>query len=302
MAESELSSTLTLLFFTGWSQIMLYGFNAVLFGVSMVLLQHRKSMHGTGFVFLLVSTILLFAFATISAMTTTVLLLGEIRELSSVLMQDTEGTGGIDLRDCTIMIYVSLQLVDLTTFVILAYRCYNIWNHDWRPIVVPSIMILAETILYYIEVPILLDTPFGGGVNVQVNEETLRKVKAFTTTVHVLNIVANGTLTLLIAGKIWWSRNKIANFIKRDQRASLRKYDQVIATTLESGLIAPAYLIVLAVYSIGATSRWNVLVSTLAPQVLAMAPLIITNPGIYVVRDGDNECVRGSYRVAPDGA
>ncbi|ESK91518.1 hypothetical protein Moror_2650 [Moniliophthora roreri MCA 2997] len=273
---SQLSSTLSLLFFTGWSQIMLYGFNAVLFGVSIVLLQHRKGMNGAGFLFLFISTIFLFIFVTISAMTTTVLLYGEIRQLSSVLMQDAEGTGGINLRDCTILIYVSLQLVDLTTFIVLAYRCYNIWNHDWRPIVLPSLMILAETVIYYIEVPILLKTPFGGGMDRQTNAETLRLTRDFTAAVAVLNIIANGTLTLLIAGKIWWSRKKIKSFVRQERNAGLRKYNQVIATTLESGLIAPAYLVVLGVYSIRADSQWNVLVSTLAPQVLAMAPLLIT--------------------------
>ncbi|KAF9258546.1 hypothetical protein L218DRAFT_948317 [Marasmius fiardii PR-910] len=263
-------SPLVVIFFVGWTQILLYGFNAVLFGVGMYLLQRQEGREGI--IFLVASSSLLFILATISAAVSTVMVVGEY--LSIPLLGNSTS---INIHACSIIQFVVVHLVDLTAFIILAYRCFNIWNRRYLVLLVPVATFVGETASYYYGLPKYLKVQFGSSQGRDFVTQSL----PITTATLVLAAVANALLTFLIAGRMWWLKKRLRNLVHGEVGASLtQKYDSIIAITVESGMIIPTALFIYTFFEIQdatAGKHGDVLavISTMLPQIIVLAPMII---------------------------
>uniref|UniRef100_A0A0W0FKA6 Uncharacterized protein n=1 Tax=Moniliophthora roreri TaxID=221103 RepID=A0A0W0FKA6_MONRR len=196
-------------------------------------------------------------------------------------------TRGIDLNATNVTSFVGLQLIDFTAFCILLHRCYAMYNQNWKILITPMIIIFADMGVYSAGLPVFIKLSYG---NIQsVGSIENRKMMIFSTIVIVLNIIANSVLTLLIAGKIWSFRKRMHQLVGRGATTIYRKYDYLIAMTLESGLLIPVSFIV---YEISVFTN-NLIVSgilgTCIAQITAFAPLLI------MVRLGLGLTVEGNH-------
>ncbi|KAI3603874.1 hypothetical protein WG66_004443 [Moniliophthora roreri] len=305
------STPFVVIFFTGWSQILLYGCNIVLYGTSIFLLHQRRGLNRTT-AFQFISATILFALATMLAVVTTALIVGQLLQISNLTqlaMQSSNATassdnpqtlppsgtsltGGIDLRacksdiffllcvlilsrrkSCSIITYVGLQLIDFTAFFILVHRCYMIYNRSWKILVAPLIIILADIGVYSAALPVFTKLSFGNIESVPSTDN--RKMMMFSTAVIVLNTIANSMLTLLIAGKIWSIRRRMHQLVGRGAPSIHRKYDTLVSMTLESGLIIPMALVAINVCIHTGNTVGSGLLAACVPQIIAFAPLLI---------------------------
>uniref|UniRef100_A0A0W0FC45 Uncharacterized protein n=1 Tax=Moniliophthora roreri TaxID=221103 RepID=A0A0W0FC45_MONRR len=286
------STPFVVIFFTGWSQILLYGCNIVLYGTSIFLLHQRRGLNRTT-AFQFISATILFALATMLAVVTTALIVGQLLQISNLTqlaMQSSNATassdnpqtlppsgtsltGGIDLRACNIITYVGLQLIDFTAFFILVHRCYMIYNRSWKILVAPLIIILADIGVYSAALPVFTKLSFGNIESVPSTDN--RKMMMFSTAVIVLNTIANSMLTLLIAGKIWSIRRRMHQLVGRGAPSIHRKYDTLVSMTLESGLIIPMALVAINVCIHTGNTVGSGLLAACVPQIIAFAPLLI---------------------------
>ncbi|KAI3603881.1 hypothetical protein WG66_004429 [Moniliophthora roreri] len=313
------SAPLVVTFFTGWLQILIYGCNIVLYGTSIFLLRQRKGLNrSTAFQF--ISITILFSLATMLAIAITTQIVGQLFLISNSTLQSSNTTAaadsqqnplpsgasltrGIDLNATNVTSFVGLQLIDFTAFCILVrrirpyhghrlipselHRCYAMYNQNWKILITPMIIIFADMGVYSAGLPVFIKLSYG---NIQsVGSIENRKMMIFSTIVIVLNIIANSVLTLLIAGKIWSFRKRMHQLVGRGATTIYRKYDYLIAMTLESGLLIPVSFIV---YEISVFTN-NLIVSgilgTCIAQITAFAPLLI------MVRLGLGLTVEGNH-------
>ncbi|ESK83445.1 hypothetical protein Moror_15583 [Moniliophthora roreri MCA 2997] len=283
------SAPLVVTFFTGWLQILIYGCNIVLYGTSIFLLRQRKGLNrSTAFQF--ISITILFSLATMLAIAITTQIVGQLFLISNSTLQSSNTTAaadsqqnplpsgasltrGIDLNATNVTAFVGLQLIDFTAFCILLHRCYAMYNQNWKILIAPMIIIFADMGVYSAGLPVFIKLSYG---NIQsVGSIENRKMMIFSTIVIVLNIIANSVLTLLIAGKIWSFRKRMHQLVGRGATTIYRKYDYLIAMTLESGLLIPVSFIV---YEISVFTN-NLIVSGILgaciAQIIAFAPLLI---------------------------
>ncbi|KAK7046043.1 hypothetical protein VNI00_007038 [Paramarasmius palmivorus] len=258
-------SSQVLLFFKGWAQILLYGFNVILFSIAMFLLARRRGKQNTGFH--TISTILLFGLATVTAVLTTVVVVAE------VMYRDGRNPV-VNVYACSVIIFVNLQLIDLTALAILVHRAYNIWHGRWKILAFPVLLILTDTGLYYAEIRSNLSIPFGGSSDIEKNAEILQNSIPITITVFVLNLLANGILTGLIAGRIWWHTKQIRESLGSRGAKRTSRYTHIVAITLESGMIIPIYLIFFGLFSIRGNVQVVQMLSSMFAQVIVRHPLL----------------------------
>ncbi|KAG7090078.1 hypothetical protein E1B28_011695 [Marasmius oreades] len=279
---------LVVLFFVGWTHILLYGFNAVLFVVGIYLLRKRKDRQGSEFLF--ISSSLLFTFATISAIVSTVIVVGGYLSMSGSLPTS------INLRACSIIQYLLVHLIDLISFTVLAYRCFHIWGGRYLVIALPVVIFLAETGVYYSEFRQYMTVQYISDP-AQESGDFIKQSLPFTTAVVVLAAVSNALLTVLIAGRMWWMKRQIQYFVCDGIVGNLpQRYESIIAMTMESGMIIPTFIIIYTVVGVlnaktGTYGDVIVVLSTILPQIVAFAPLIIlvrVGLGIRVERDQIN--------------
>ncbi|KAK7046035.1 hypothetical protein VNI00_007030 [Paramarasmius palmivorus] len=271
-----------LLLVTACVQLFLYGkhtqrlkrCNVALFSVDMILLKQRKTQRNVCREF---TTILLFTLITIEA------ILNTIQAVATMRMATTgQAIDGINLRVCHIVNLVTLQLVVATSYTILAYRCYFIWNRSFKAIALPTLMMLAELLqiaqCFILFILVLFCTRQAPNAWDQLasNEgyETLERKKNYDVAAALASMVADTLLTVLIAGKIWWSSRELLILRQRKTR-SQQLYGRIVAIILESGMIVPVITILLVVYTAQSNGQALSIVTTLVAQVYALAPLLI---------------------------
>ncbi|KAJ8075576.1 hypothetical protein PM082_021206 [Marasmius tenuissimus] len=277
-----MSNSFLAIYFAGWTQIILYACNAVLFGIGLYLLLQRKDREGM--IFYTVSTILLFVFATITAVVNTLATVEELGHLTSLDFN-------VNLLACRVIYLVALQLVDAMAFIILVHRCYNVWNRDFRVVIFPALMMLGGTALFYVRFPRYASIYSGPVISPSAYSSELRNSVAFFTASIALNIAANTLLTLLIVGRLWWFRRRLQQLMPNGPLWS--RYTSIIAMTFESGILIPVTLVVYLVFLLrlpgpkGDHAALAVL-NVALPQIIAFAPLLITvraGLGLTVERD-----------------
>uniref|UniRef100_A0A0W0FP19 Uncharacterized protein n=1 Tax=Moniliophthora roreri TaxID=221103 RepID=A0A0W0FP19_MONRR len=254
-----------LLFVTASTQLLLYGCNVVLFAVSLFLLQRRNGMKGN--VYHKMMAILLFILITVEAVLNTLQAMVELRMTTS-----GGSVKGVDLVACNLVNLVTLQLVVMTSFAILANRCYHIWNRSYKVIALPSLMVFSETIIFYsLQVPAYarVSHDFTKGTDSAEYNQTLENQKPADIAAAILSMLADTFLTVLIASRIWWTTRQVQKFRRR--RATQQKYDRIVAIMLESGMIVPVFLIAFAISTVDGQAV--PIFAALLPQ--ALAPLLI---------------------------
>ncbi|KAJ7199069.1 hypothetical protein C8J57DRAFT_1737146 [Mycena rebaudengoi] len=215
-----------------WVGTFFYGIYFVLFCICMYILLHRPSSRGN--TVLLVTAIALFTFSTILIVLILVLVTAEIEELANI-PSIADG--------------------------LLIYRCYVVWNHDWRIIVLPVMLLIAST---------------ACGLDVFLD----------ATPQFAVILATNFLATGLTAGRIWWISHHSRAYL---EEAAQRRYASAIVLIVESGMLYSAtilaFLIVISFPSLSSTLEEPVL--QIVTQVMGIAPtLIIVRVGLGVTVEG----------------
>ncbi|KAJ7869735.1 hypothetical protein B0H14DRAFT_3440479 [Mycena olivaceomarginata] len=116
-----------------WVGTFFYGIHLVLFCICMHILLHRPSSRGN--TVLLVTAIVLFTLSTVLTVLNLVLGTAEIDEMASIPYQK--------VQDTAFIVYaINNSIADG----LVIYRCYVVWNNDWRVIVLPITLLIASTV------------------------------------------------------------------------------------------------------------------------------------------------------------
>ncbi|KAJ7016865.1 hypothetical protein C8F04DRAFT_1158980 [Mycena alexandri] len=241
-------------------QLVLYGIYIVLFILAIYTLARRKS---AGKKLLLGYTWTMAFFGTVQLVFCLIQVMIGARFVEVLLKQDVTRNSPSQpeltkLAPLSRSLNTARQMVfagnNLVTDTLLLYRCFVIWNSDWRPVVLPGVLMACTFALGCASAligPVPSFVPYV--------------VAAFT------NFIVVG----LIAGRIWW--------IRRDTRVvggnGLRKrYNTAIEMILESGVLYLVVAVLLAIFS----------QSEIAINILQPIAIHIVNiaPTLIVVRVG----------------
>ncbi|KAJ6509787.1 hypothetical protein DFH09DRAFT_1198640 [Mycena vulgaris] len=227
-----------------WVGTFFYGIYFVLFCICMYILLHRPSSGGN--TVLLVTAIALFTFSTILIVLILVLVTAEIEELASIPSDSIQNAA-----------YVIYAINNSIADGLLIYRCYVVWNHDWRVIVLPVMLLIAST---------------ACGLDVFLD----------ATPQFAVILATNFLATGLTAGRIWWISHHSRAYL---EAAAQRRYASAIALVVESGMLYSAtilaFLIVISFPSLSSTLEEPLL--QIVTQVMGIAPtLIIVRVGLGV--------------------
>ncbi|KAJ7658053.1 hypothetical protein B0H17DRAFT_1097225 [Mycena rosella] len=227
-----------------WVGTFFYGMYLVLFCICMYILLHRPSSREN--TVLLVTAIALFTFSTILIVLVLVLVTAEMEKLASI------PSGSI--QNAAYIIYaINNSIADG----LLIYRCYVVWNHDWRVIVLPVMLLIAST---------------ACGLDVFLD----------ATPQFAVILATNFLATGLTAGRIWWISHHSRAYLGATAQ---RRYAFAIALVVESGMLYSAtilaFLIVISFPSLSSTLEEPLL--QIVTQVMGIAPtLIIVRVGLDV--------------------
>ncbi|KAJ6564572.1 hypothetical protein B0H19DRAFT_80533 [Mycena capillaripes] len=236
-----------------WVGTFFYGIYSVLFCICMYILLHRPSSRGN--TVLLVTTIALFTFSTVLIVLILVMETAEIEDPASIPSDS--------ILNATYIIYaINNTIADG----LLIYRCYVVWNHDWRVIVFPVILLIASTACGF---DVFMDA----------------------TPQFAVILATNFLATGLTAGRIWWISHYCREYLGT---ATQRRYTFAIVVAVESGLLYSAtilaFLIVISFPSLLYTLEEPLI--QIVTQVMGIAPtLIIVRVGLGVaVEDSLSTC------------
>ncbi|KAG7086000.1 hypothetical protein E1B28_003523 [Marasmius oreades] len=232
----------------------------VLFGTVMYLLRQRKERENA--MFHMVSTMLLFLFATITAV---VNFLSTVEELGHLATFDFR------LPTTRVIYLVTLQLVDALAFIILLHRCFNIWEGNYQVVVLPALMMLGTTSVFYAQFSEYIKIQHTPVIDQNNYNTIVHDSIAFSTAALFLNIGANILLTSLIAGRLWWIRRRLQQLVPNG--TFFNKYTSLIFMTLESGMMIPIALTIYAVFTIrikegGSGHAALTVMNALLPQIM----------------------------------
>ncbi|KAJ7124648.1 hypothetical protein C8R43DRAFT_37539 [Mycena crocata] len=197
----------------------------------------------------------------------------------------------VSVRRIGLVLKVRYTLANMIADGILVHRCYVIWGFSWRAAAFPFFAYVCTFIGGIVGL-----LPLSGS-----SERAAVAVCVGTT--FFTNILAAG----LAAGRIWWISRRAAFFLGRNSR---KKYMDLTAIILESGMIYPASLLITIVCFLSPTAPTaSVLICIGAVyHIVAIAPtLIIVRVGLGVSTDDVDKCVtitngHGTQSRAPTGA
>ncbi|KAJ6555334.1 hypothetical protein DFH09DRAFT_1165211 [Mycena vulgaris] len=199
-----------------WVGTFFHGIYLVLFCICMYILLHRPSSRGN--TVLLVTAIALFTFSTILIVLILVLVTAEIEELASIPSDSIQNAA-----------YVIYAINNSIADGLLIYRCSVVWNHDWRVIVLPVMLLIAST---------------ACGLDVFLD----------ATPQFAVILATNFLATGLTAGRIWWISHRSRAYL---EAAAQKRYASAIALVVESGMLYSAtilaFLIVISFPSLSST-------------------------------------------------
>ncbi|KAF8202678.1 hypothetical protein K438DRAFT_583008 [Mycena galopus ATCC 62051] len=227
-----------------WVGTFFYGIYLVLFCICVYILLHRP--HTWANTILLVTTIALFTLSSILTVLNIVLGAAEIDDLDYIPSDS--------IQNAAMIIYgVNNFIADG----LVIYRCFVIWDKNWRIIIVPIIMLVISTV-YGLDFT-LSPYPFFG-----------------------LTLATNVLVTALTAGRIWWICRQCRGYLKTSEQ---RRCASSVTILVESGLVYSAailtYLVVISIPNLINTLGEPIL--QMLTQVMGIAPtLIIVRVGLGV--------------------
>ncbi|KAJ7770336.1 hypothetical protein B0H14DRAFT_349761 [Mycena olivaceomarginata] len=229
-----------------WVGTFFYGIYLVLFCICIyVLLNRPRNPRNT---ILLVTAIALFTLATVQAVINLVLGAAEIDDIDLPYDQ---------LVDANSVVYV------VNNFIadgLVIYRCYVVWNNNILVTILPTLMLIAATVLGII-------------VSLDLN---LTAYPFFA-----LSLATNVLVTILTAGRIWWICRRSRGAYSKT--AEQRRYVSAVAILVESGMLYSATVLTyLIVVSIPRVSILEEPILQALIQIMGIAPTLI------IVRAGMN--------------
>lgn len=155
---------------------------------------------------------------------------------------------------------------------LVVYRCYIVWNYDYKIITVPIIMLLSTTVCAYLAVYNFSQVHPGDNV-------FSSNIAGWGTALFSLSLATNIIVTTLIASRIWWiSREAASNF---GRRYGMR-YNQAFAIVIESGAIYSLSLCTLLILYCQRTNAQYIAYDSLA-QIMGIVPtMIIVRVGLGI--------------------
>ncbi|KAJ7190174.1 hypothetical protein GGX14DRAFT_408214 [Mycena pura] len=183
-----------------------------------------------------------------------------------------------------LLIKVTYTIANIVADGILVYRCYVVWGHNWRVVAAPVFAFFCT-----ITNTLTLLDPAVSRRN-SGRPPLFRPIRA-----HFGGRLSGNDVpherAFGVPRRIWWICRRASYFLNRSAH---RKYSDLIAILLESGLIYPASLIVtIAVFLAPTTSIESVLVCIATVyHLVGIAPtLIIVRVGLGVSTDDVDKCV-----------
>ncbi|KAJ7248859.1 hypothetical protein B0H12DRAFT_1123059 [Mycena haematopus] len=229
--------------------LLLYGVYCILFVLSLYTLSRRKAL-GT--------TLLIVASCTMAVVASTQMALDiAVTVEAARLLQKTVHSEILNEHGMLMLLPVQNLMFAINTWVAAAqplYRCYVIWGFRKKPLILPTLLILA-TINFFT----LFDLPACSRDDIE------RKTSAL-----ILGAATNLVLTALTAGRILWI-HRAASYVALD-RIIRRRYTRAIVIILESGAVYCVVAIILVISTILADDEVGSITFGIAQQLLNIIP------------------------------
>ncbi|KAK7690206.1 hypothetical protein QCA50_006857 [Cerrena zonata] len=119
------------------------------------------------------------------------------------------------------------------------YRCWVIWNHNYRIILIPSILFLATTALAYAALALFTQLPPDTSIF-----STHFKLRHWITIFYALEVVQSALITGFIAYRIWTTDRAVAPF-RPDARGKLLPIVRILIESVALQLTAEFILLIL---------------------------------------------------------
>ncbi|KAJ7711469.1 hypothetical protein B0H16DRAFT_1900600 [Mycena metata] len=148
---------------------------------------------------------------------------------------------------------------NLVTDTLLLYRCFVIWGSDWRPVVLPAVLMACTFV--------------AGCV-----DNLVAVPAAMFRLPYIFAVLTNLVLVALIGGRIWYIRQDTRLVVRDELR---KQYDTVIAMILESGAMYFVVLVLLAIFATDPSGATFDILESIAMHTVNIAPtLIIVRVGL----------------------
>jgi len=234
-------------------ELFLYGVNVVLFSFYIHVLLTRPCVRqralsiATTFLFLLctVHCVLQIAYAILANRALVEQSYGGLAEYNSSYQASDAVRRGANV------LFVTNNLLADTIFI---FRCYAVWNFQWKAIILPSILLLAGAILGYWNIAIDLSSGY----------------LLFYTSVGV-SVLTNIVLMVLTAGRILWMARTARQTVPRDVT---KRYYTVSSMIVESGALLCSVAILYLVLTYTEKISTRIMCAALS-QLAGIAPTII---------------------------
>ncbi|KAF5364719.1 hypothetical protein D9757_012493 [Collybiopsis confluens] len=216
-------------------ECVLYGVYAVLFGVAIWTLPNRFHVSSVKIFFFPV-IIVLFVLATLNFFYD---LVGEAYAILFTIPVNVKPwmTAGETIDTLT------YSIADILGDMLLFYRVYAVWGYRKKVLFPLLLLILVAKAFNVIYTAITIQD----AIDVDKPLKLLPTKLSFPDLFFILNAIANMSMTLMIAGRVWWISRTIQSGTGRQSQN--RWYHRTIAIITESGLIYPVYLITEAALS-----------------------------------------------------
>ncbi|KAJ7711468.1 hypothetical protein B0H16DRAFT_1900599 [Mycena metata] len=244
-------------------QLVLYGIYLVLFILAIYTLARRKS---AGKKLLLGYTWTMAIFGTVQLVVCLVQLWTGARFVEVLVKQDITGDFTpqpqlANLAPLSASLNTAQQIIfagnNLVTDSLLVFRCFVIWGSDWRPVVLPAVLMTCTFVI--------------GCVN------NLVGFGPATTAClpYIFAALTNLVLVALIGGRIWWIRQDARVVAGNELR---KRYDTAIVMVLESGAVYFVLSLLLGIFQRGIAF---VILQAMAIHTVNIVPtLIIVRVGL----------------------
>ncbi|KAJ7152556.1 hypothetical protein C8R46DRAFT_1121514, partial [Mycena filopes] len=206
--------------------IFFYGLYVNLFILAVYTLHRRRT---SGRTWLLAASGMLFVVGTLQTILR-ILNLTVLGRAMSLLVNSSPGEAPTAQIIAVLQNKLQLELADNAVFAVngfitdsvFLYRCYLIWGSRLKPIILPTILILATATLAIISVA---SSTRGGRVEF-----------IATTTAYVLDFTTNLVLMALTAGRIWWTHRTVSKLYSPSVHGSIDiRSNAAMSIILESG-------------------------------------------------------------------
>lgn len=154
---------------------------------------------------------------------------------------------------------------------LLIYRCYMVWGHNYKVVILPVLLLLLSTGAGYTSVYQFSTLEDGDGAQFDDN------LKRWFTVLYSAMLANNVLTTTLIASRIWWRSRQSGSELGWRHQA---KYNWIIAVVIESGAIYSfSLLIYLVLYTIESQAQ-KLILDSLCQIASIMPTLIIVRIGL----------------------